>query len=102
MNKEKALGFLGLLNRGGALLIGDALRLGIKKASLIVLAEDAKDATKRFYEEKASFRAIPILWMESKEELGHAIGYDEVAAIGVKDQKAARKLAALLKEGEEK
>lgn len=99
--KEQLHGFLGLLNRGGALLIGEALRLGINNVSLIVLADDAKESTKKLYQEKANHRKIPLIIGGSKEELGHAIGYDEVASIGIQGKKAAEKILQLLREGEE-
>ena len=96
---ERLHGFLGILNRGGSLLIGDDLRLHLKKADLLLLANDAKEGTRKAYEDKAISSHLPLFYAGKKEELGHAIGYDEISAIGVKGKKAAMKIAALLQEG---
>ena len=97
---ERLHGFLGLLNRGGSLLIGDDLRLHLSRVDLLLLAIDAKEGTKKSYEEKAAHQKLSFHYVGTKQELGHAIGYEEISAIGIKGRKAADKVGQLLREGE--
>jgi ribosomal protein L7Ae-like RNA K-turn-binding protein len=57
----KVYGFLGLLNRGGKLLIGSSLLDHMERAKLILLAEDASSNTKKAALDKAKYRDIPVL-----------------------------------------
>ncbi len=93
----KVYGFLGLLNRGGKLLVGSALLDHIGAAKLILLAEDASPNTQKAAKDKAEYRQIPLLLLPSKSELGEALGFDQISVVGVTDSKAALHLQDLLK-----
>ncbi|MCQ2742343.1 MAG: ribosomal L7Ae/L30e/S12e/Gadd45 family protein [Bacilli bacterium] len=102
MLNEKAWGFIGLLNKGGRLLIGSSLLASISKAKLIILAEDASETTKKTVLDKAASRHIEVLMTPSKGALGSCIGFDEISSIGVIDAKAAKVLKQKWGEGESK
>lgn len=92
---NEALQFLGLLNRGGALRFGGNLEASLNKAALLVLAKDASENTKKAYVKQG----LPVLEAFSKEELGRALGFEEISAVAVLNRKAAK---ALLEKAEKK
>lgn len=89
--KERALRFLGILNRGNATLIGASL-LHAKKLSLVLLASDCSENTAKEIRAAASRFSCPILEGASKEELGKALGYEDLSGVGVILPKAAKAL----------
>jgi ribosomal protein L7Ae-like RNA K-turn-binding protein len=93
----KVYGFLGLLNRGGKLLVGSSLLDHMEQAKLILLAEDASPNTKKAALDKAKYRDIPVLPVPLKSELGQALGFDQISVVGITDNKAALHLQDLLK-----
>jgi ribosomal protein L7Ae-like RNA K-turn-binding protein len=88
---------LGLLNRGGKLLIGSSLLEAVGKAKLILLAEDASANTQKAALDKAHYRDIPVLMLPSKAALGQALGFDQISVVGVLDKAAAAHLQELMK-----
>jgi ribosomal protein L7Ae-like RNA K-turn-binding protein len=94
---ERSYGFLGLLNRGGKLLIGSSLLDHFDQAKLIIIADDASPNTKKAATDKASFRNLEVLSTPTKEELGQALGYDQIGVVGVTDIKASAHLKDLWK-----
>lgn len=89
---EKALSFLGLLNRGKMTLIGSSL-LHARKLYLIVMADDASENTAKELSSLASKFSCPLLKGVSKEKLGKALGYDELSSVGITEKKAAKALS---------
>ncbi len=94
---SKGLRTLGLASRAGKVTSGEmmaekAIRGG--KAYLLLLAEDASEATKKRFTDHASYYKVPYLFVSDKETLGRAIGKDYRAMAVVEDEK----LAALIKE----
>ena len=85
-----ALRFLGLLNKAGILRFGGNLPQSLGKASLLVLAMDASDNTKKAYRKEG----LDVLEIFTKEELGQALGFEELAAVLVMSKKAAKSLLA--------
>lgn len=101
MLNEKTWGFIGLLNRGGKLLIGSSLLAALPKAKLIILAEDSGETVKKTILDKAKHHHIEVLMTPSKECLGSCIGFDEISSIGVTDVRAAKTLKEKWNEGGE-
>jgi ribosomal protein L7Ae-like RNA K-turn-binding protein len=89
---EKALSFLGLLNRGKLTLIGASL-LHAHKLYLIVMADDASENTAKEVSSLASRFSCPLVKGVSKEKLGKALGYEELSAVGISEKKAAKALS---------
>lgn len=98
MGSSRQLSFLGLLNKGGNLIIGEALDCQRHLALLIVADDAGKDAQRRA--ESLINKLGPILMKGySKSQLGQALGKDEVSLVGISSKKAA--LALLGKAGKE-
>ena len=97
--KEKALSFLGILNRGKATLIGASL-LHAKKLSLVLLASDCSSNSEKEIRAVAAKFSCPVLEGASKEELGKALGYEDLSAVGVTLPKAAKALISKWNEKE--
>ncbi len=89
--KAKALSFLGILNRGKATLIGASL-LHPRKLYLILLASDCSPNTAKELRALSVKFSCPILEGASKEELGKALGYEDLSGVGVTLPKAAKAL----------
>ncbi len=89
--KEKALSFLGILNRGNATLIGASL-LHARKLCLILIASDCSPNTEKEIRSAANKFSCPVLEGASKEELGKALGYESLSGVGVTLPKAAKAL----------
>ena len=98
MNETRLLGFLGLLNCGGRLIIGETLTYSLAKVKLVLLASDAKENTLKQFHDKCANKGVETLTLLDKEKLGQAIGFSSIAAIGVRDKKACDKIKLLVQE----
>jgi len=101
---NRFLQFLGLTKRAGKLQEGynkceDAVKR--KKLSLIILSLDASQNTIDKFSTYSNNYKVPILQGYNKEELGSALGLEEVKILGVCDKKMSAKLTSLWKENEE-
>ena len=88
LKQNKVFSLLGIAMRGHRLVSGELQTLeAIKKGSamLIMIAEDASPNTAKLFADKCSFYEVPVVTYGTKEELGHAIGKDERASIGICD-----------------
>ena len=97
----KALGLLGMARRAGktesgGFLSEKAVREG--KAFCVILTEDAAGNTAKSLKNLCEFYQVPLYVRFRKEELGHALGQEERAAVAVTDEGFAKKLEALLLE----
>ena len=93
--KEETLSFLGLLRKGGNLIIGKAVEGALKKSALIIVAADAGEAVKKSIVDKASYYQKKVLLIGKKEELGNALGYPEISLLAILHPKAAKKVLLL-------
>lgn len=76
-NKQKSLNLLGLAQRSGNLISGEALVLNAirsQEAKVIVLASDASGNTVKQFLNKCEHYRIPVLTDFSREDLSKAIG----------------------------
>ena len=92
------LGLIGLARRAGKVASGEAqveAMLKQQKGYLLILAEDAPGAQKKFVLWAKDLK-VPVLIKGGKEELGRAIGLTPRAAILVMDEGFAK---AILKTG---
>ncbi|MGB7594772.1 MAG: ribosomal L7Ae/L30e/S12e/Gadd45 family protein [Erysipelotrichaceae bacterium] len=87
---------LGLAKRAGCIVVGskmmDAIRA--KNASLIILATDASQRTKKVVSDKCRYYEIPCYENLSMPELSQAIGFSHIAAVGIIDEGFAKLAAA--------
>ena len=86
--EKKILSLLGLATKAGKIVSGEfptetAIKSGT--ATLVVIAQDASNNTKKLFQDKCSFYKIPIMIVGTKEELGHAIGKEYRASLAILD-----------------
>lgn len=92
-NDRKYLSMIGMACRAGRVVSGemsveDAVKTG--KAYLVVVAADASQNTRKLFHNKCSYYGVPIIETGTREELGHAIGRQFRASIGITDQGLAQ------------
>jgi len=95
MAQNKILALLGLATKAGKVVSGEfATENGIKdgKVRLVVVAKDASDNTKKLFKDKGAFYKVPVYEYGLKDEIGHAIGKEMRASIGVTDQGFSKRL----------
>lgn len=95
------LQFLGLAWRARALIAGEypclqALRAG--RGHLLIMAADASANTSKRLQAAAEHRSVATQVVSSKDELGHAIGQSQRAALLVTEPGFARRLQQLAAE----
>lgn len=88
MPSDKALGFLGVLQNGKRLAIGESAA-GARNLGLLLIASDASDRAKKEAYAIAAKGDTKTLEAYSKAELGAAIGKGLTAYIGIKGEKEA-------------
>ena len=65
------------------------------RASLVVVAEDASDNTKKKFRNMCEFYEVPVYFLADKEELGKFCGKEFRASLAVQDENFAK---AMMKE----
>lgn len=98
MLNDSVLSLLGLASRARMISSGDILLNDIrkKKVSLVLVAQDASDNTKKKYTDKCSYYQIDIRIIGKIDELSHAIGKNNRVAIGIKNDGFANKIKSKL------
>ncbi len=99
--KNKFFQFLGLTKRAGKLLAGynkceDALKRN--KIYLIIISKDASENTISKFIGYGEKYKIPVLQGCNKEDLGSALGVDEIKILCISDKNMSEKLLVLWQE----
>jgi ribosomal protein L7Ae-like RNA K-turn-binding protein len=92
---SKFFNLLGLALRAGMLISGEEqVVLGIrnKKVRLVIISEDAAVNTSKKVIDKSNSYQVPLLYVESRYQLGRAIGKEARVVVGVTDKGFANKL----------
>lgn len=101
---DKMLSFLGLARKSGNLVLGynkNEEAVKFRKLKLILISKGAATNTKdKFYGYGEKY-AVPVIEGYSPLELGNALGYEEIAVVGVLDQNMAKKLLAIYESNKE-
>ncbi|GEK90894.1 YlxQ-related RNA-binding protein [Alkalibacterium kapii] len=87
-NKERALNLLGLAQRAGKLISGEALVLQSvrsNQAKIVCLASDAGSNTSKQFLNKCEYYKIPLVTRFTREELSHALGKDRTVCALIDD-----------------
>lgn len=95
---NKILNLVGLAMRAGKVVSGEfATEKLVKsgKAKLVIVAEDASDNTKKLFMDKCNYRGVPIYIYADKKTLGHAIGKEYRASLGISDENLAKAVQKL-------
>lgn len=96
---DKVLSYLGLAKKAGKLAAGEFLTeksIYEKKAFLVIVATDASDNTKKKFSDKCSYRNVPLVFYQTKEELGAATGKAIRASMAVNDEGFAKAILKIL------
>jgi ribosomal protein L7Ae-like RNA K-turn-binding protein len=89
---------LGMAMRAGKLVTGEegvVLAIRQNKVNLVFLAEDASPNTTKKITDKSIYYKVPVMTVESRYELGHAIGKAERVVVGISDKGFANKMKTL-------
>lgn len=93
MVQNKVLSLLGLATRARKSVSGEfSVEKAIKekKAQLVIVAEDASDNTKKQFRNMCAYYQVPIYFLCSKTEIGHAMGLEMRASAAVLDSGLAK------------
>lgn len=85
---DRIYGSISLAMKAGKLASGEDNVLNDLKSglsTLVILAEDASDNTKKRFTDKASYRGVPVRFYGTKEMLGRTIGKEERSSLSVRD-----------------
>ena len=88
MNQDKVLSLLGLAQRAGKVASGGfATEKAVKsrKASLVFVADDSSDNTKKMFTDMCTHYNVPICFISDKVTLGHALGKEYRASLALLD-----------------
>lgn len=93
MKNDGVLSLLGLSARAGKCKSGEfQVESSVKAghAFLVILASDASNGSKKSYTDMCKYYKVPIYEYATKDELGHAIGKEERAAVAILDEGFAK------------
>lgn len=96
MKLNKTMSLISLAMKAGKVASGEfcterEIKLGT--ASLVIVAEDASDNTKKKFENMCEFYEVPIYFYGDKDTLGHAMGKEFRASLAVTDPGFAKGIA---------
>lgn len=103
INNSKLIGMLGLATKAGKITFGTEAStecINKKKAKLVIIAEDSSDKTKKNFEFLCSKNNIPLLIIETIDNLSRAIGNKNKAIICIKDKNFANEISKIIYGGE--
>lgn len=93
---------LSLARRAGRIVAGDtAVRAAIqrRKASLVVLADDAARRTRRSFLLLTQSAGVPVITIGSREELGRVLNRSLCAVAAITDENLSRGILGTMKKG---
>ena len=86
---DKVYGLLSIAAKAGRIVSGSDTALQevkAKKARLVILSEDASQNTRKLFQDKASYREIPVMVYGNSEDLGRAVGKPPRVVLAVLDE----------------
>ncbi|GFI37931.1 ribosomal L7Ae/L30e/S12e/Gadd45 family protein [Lachnospiraceae bacterium 50-23] len=93
MGQSKVLSLISLATKAGKVASGEfCTEKEIKSgnASLVMVAGDASDNTKKRFQNMCDFYKVPICFYKDKDTLGHAMGKEFRASLAVLDEGFAK------------
>lgn len=93
MIQSKALSMISLAVKAGKVVSGEfctekEVKSGL--ATLVIVADDASDNTKKKFRNMCEFYQVPIYFYKDKDTLGHAMGKQFRASLAVTDEGFAK------------
>lgn len=98
-NRQKILNLIGLATKAGKLGSGEfTTEKSVKsgKAKLVIVSEEASDNTKKMFNNMCTYYKVPICFLGTKGELGHAMGKEMRASLAVTDDGFAKAILKLM------
>lgn len=92
---------LGLANRAGKVVSGEGLVLKevrSGKAKLVILSKDASSNTSKQIHDKCRHYNVPLVYAQTREQLGHSIGKEARVTAAVLETGFAKKLGTMLRD----
>ncbi|MDO4942148.1 MAG: ribosomal L7Ae/L30e/S12e/Gadd45 family protein [Lachnospiraceae bacterium] len=89
MNKKPIFSFLGLAAKAGKVVSGEfSVERSIKSGHsyFVIVAEDASDNTKKMFDNMCNYYRVPLIYLGTKDELGHYIGKQYRASLSINDK----------------
>lgn len=89
MKADKALSLIGLATKAGRTVSGEfSTEKAVKggRASLVVVAGNASENTKKKFRNMCEFYGVPIYFYKDKDTLGNAMGKEFRASLAVLDE----------------
>lgn len=98
-NEKKLLSLIGLAKKAGKIITGEdgcetAIRSG--QATLVLVATDASNNTKKKFTNKTTFYKVPLYSIFTKDEMSEAIGAQNRATIVVADAGFTKSMLSLI------
>ena len=93
---EKFFAMIGLAKRANRIVIGeDRIKsdIKLKKAELVIIANDTSDNTKKSIENSCKYYNVKYIVAGDKETLGKSIGKDFCAAVSINDKNFAKAIS---------
>jgi ribosomal protein L7Ae-like RNA K-turn-binding protein len=93
LGQSKVLSLISLATKAGKVASGEfCTEKEIKSgnASLVMVAGDASDNTKKRFQNMCDFYKVPICFYKDKDTLGHAMGKEFRASLAVLDEGFAK------------
>lgn len=93
MGQSKVLSLISLATKAGKIASGEfCTEKEIKsgRASLVIVADDASDNTKKKFQNMCDFYKVPVCFYKDKDTLGHAMGKQSRASLAVLDEGFAK------------
>ena len=89
MKIDNVLRMVGIATKAGKVASGEfmtenAVKSGI--ASLVIVAEDASENTKKKFQNMCEFYEVPYVYYSAKDVLGHSMGKEERTTLAVTDE----------------
>lgn len=99
MQLKKVDALISLSKKALKLVSGETMVENALKSNevfLVILAEDASENTVKKFNNMCNFRQVPLIVYQTKEHLGHLIGKDIRATIGIIDEGFAKSIISRL------
>lgn len=104
MSQNKVLSLISLATKAGKTASGEfCTEKEVKsgRASLVIVADDASDNTKKKFKNMCDFYQVPIYFYKDKDTLGHAMGKEFRASLAILDEGFAKGIRKHLETSDE-
>lgn len=102
--QDKVLSMIGLATKAGKTVSGEFMterEIKSGRATLVVVAGDSSDNTKKKFRDMCEFYKVPIYFYGDKDTLGHAMGKEFRASLAILDEGFAKGIRKHLETSDE-